>query len=737
MIKYLNCLTPFPLIGFFLLIHFLLFLAFRYVVYGILDPYIIDRTQIPYAFYIGLKFDARYAVFSCIPLIISLFIPSLERLVSQKKSFYRKIICIVQSIIFFLFLLVYLVDFAVYFYTKQRLDLSIIEFIENPYISGLMVWQTYPIIKILIAFVFIILIYYYFINFLLKKNNPVRVRPRTSFKKNNSIGFQENSISFSLALILRIFTFLIIAIMGYGQISLSLFPLRWSNAYFNTDKNLTLLAIHPIQNVYDTLHIFKVKDPEIPNDFNGFARMADYLGSDNFNLDEKSLQNNFLRIFKENDNKKHNIIIIMMESLTTNKTSLDHGMSSLYSNEVENEFKLDPTPFLKKLADNSLYYPNFFSNSRTTARSIFATMTGIPDVNFHGGTSSRNPRSINQNLIFDQFDNYEKYYLIGGNANWANIRGILQNNIEELKLYEDNYWQAPINDVWGVSDLALLRESIDLFNQQSNNSPFIAFIQTAGFHRPFTIPKDNMGFKISEKPSTSTLEYWGFESNEEYQSLRFSDHALKIFFELAEKTNWYDDTIFVIYGDHGIQNKSKNMNKSYANFSLQAWHVPLIIHAPNKIITGLNPALHSQIDIFPTLADMVGIEYANTAFGKSMLFKNEEGLFIPIEFSKRYLAENNEFTYVYDQELAKTQSSRVYIGVNEDLVYLLENDYAYLYDFPNNISVLNNLKSLQTQGQNLYMKLPKLRKIMHEKLLDFYYSAKKLIQNNPKIQINE
>ena len=59
-----------------------------------------------------------------------------------------------------------------------------------------------------------------------------------------------------------------------------------------------------------------------------------------------------------------------------------------------------------------------------------------------------------------EFAGHERYYMIGGNANWANIRGIFQNNIEDLQLLEESDWKASNSDVWGVSDLALLRESV-------------------------------------------------------------------------------------------------------------------------------------------------------------------------------------------------------------------------------------------------------------------------------------
>ena len=61
------------------------------------------------------------------------------------------------------------------------------------------------------------------------------------------------------------------------------------------------------------------------------------------------------------------------------------------------------------------------------------------------------------------------FYILGGNATWANIRGLLTNNINWVKLYEaDDYKAKPI-DVWGISDKNLFLESNAILKEQTKH----------------------------------------------------------------------------------------------------------------------------------------------------------------------------------------------------------------------------------------------------------------------------
>ncbi len=57
-------------------------------------------------------------------------------------------------------------------------------------------------------------------------------------------------------------------------------------------------------------------------------------------------------------------------------------------------------------------------------------------------TASRNPAAVDQHTIINNFTGYEKFYFLGGSTSWANIRGVLTNNIDNLHLYEQDDYKA-------------------------------------------------------------------------------------------------------------------------------------------------------------------------------------------------------------------------------------------------------------------------------------------------------
>jgi len=67
---------------------------------------------------------------------------------------------------------------------------------------------------------------------------------------------------------------------------------------------------------------------------------------------------------------------------------------------------------------------------------------------------SRNPQAVDQHSVINDFQGYEKLYFLGGSASWANIRGLLNNNIGGLHLYEQDSYEAPKIDV-GVSAIKI------------------------------------------------------------------------------------------------------------------------------------------------------------------------------------------------------------------------------------------------------------------------------------------
>jgi phosphoglycerol transferase MdoB-like AlkP superfamily enzyme len=280
---------------------------------------------------------------------------------------------------------------------------------------------------------------------------------------------------------------------------------------------------------------------------------------------------------------------------------------------------LNPTPFLDSLASNGLFFSKFYIPWVSTSRSVFTMLTGIPDV--ASRTSSRNPIVRDQYSILSDFIDYEKYYMIGGSASWANIRSLVTYNIKNMKLIEMEDIDRPRVDVWGVSDLDLFKEADKILKDKKySESPSFIIIQTAGNHRPYTIPDDNEGF-IKKTHRKDDLNKSGFKSIEQYNAMRLLDHSIKRFFELAKKSSYYDNTVFVLFGDHGTADpKAEHMGEEDYSLKLRSYNVPLIIYSPKIIQQSKEIKQASGLsDLMPTIAGICEIPYTNKTMGNDIL----------------------------------------------------------------------------------------------------------------------
>ena len=651
----------FYLFSFVLLLMLLFRLAFWFFVApDMLDPLSWDAFK---AFYIGLRFDARITALFLMPLAAALCVPALAE--NLRKA--AKPLTVVYTFLFFALIVIYGADFGFYAYLKTRVSGLAFELLHDFRDSVDMIWESYPVPLIVAGLLGATTVCGFIFYKLIRI--PVAVSPR---KSRRVLGFCAGLV----------FTFLAI----YGQINSSFFPLRWSNAYFTTEEAVIALGLNPVQSLYDTYG----------SDATGFSleaaqraypTMAAFLGVEQ--PDGKTL--NYLRSFKAKTRQNHatppNVVIILMESLAYPKTSFAPGQGN-------------PTPNLKALAKESLLFHRFFANARTTARGIFSTITGIPDVNL-SSTASRNPLVVDQRVVGNEFTGYDKYYLIGGNTAWANIRSILGQNIQGLRILEEDYWKEPRADVWGVTDYDLLKEADKLFASRDPQHPFLAVIQMASYHSPYTVPK-TPGFSESEA-SQEDLSNYGFESQKEYNSMRYTDFAVGEFIRWAKASGYYHNTIFFIFGDHGLNDKVRNMPRGYVNSRLAPWHTPLLIHAAPElglITPGESMLPASQVDVFPTAAGLAGIAYNNWTLGRDL-------------FDRRY-----------------DGSRQVYIGgKGGEPIHLVDGDYCYL---DNRAGELRLFRLSDPTGEDLTAQEPERFARLRQMAEDMDATIRYMLFNNRK-----
>jgi phosphoglycerol transferase MdoB-like AlkP superfamily enzyme len=352
--------------------------------------------------------------------------------------------------------------------------------------------------------------------------------------------------------------------------------------------------------------------------------MADYLGVGK--PDKQHL--NFKR--ESHPNRLHvttrpNVVLVYLESFASYKTGLSGN-------------PLNPTPFFDSMARDAIYFDNYYTPHTGTARSVFTGITGLPDIERHT-TSSRNPLIVDQHTIISAFKGYDKMYFIGGSTSWGNIRGLLSHNIPNLQIHEEGSYTSPTVDVWGISDLSLFAEANKVFKAQKK--PFVAVIQTSGNHRPYTIPDDHGDFKISPLKDEDVKDH-GFASATEFNSFRFMDYCVQSFIEEAKKESYFDNTIFVFYGDHGIHAPTGDHRPKYEEqLRLQGLRVPLVIYAPKLLPRGLvMNEIASEVDMLPTVAGIATDGYLNTTMGRDLFddrFKDKRYAFTATDSVKMRL----------------------------------------------------------------------------------------------------
>jgi phosphoglycerol transferase MdoB-like AlkP superfamily enzyme len=532
------------------------------------------------AFWLGLRFDLRVVASAMLPLLVLGGIPWIHVF---NSTFGRRFWLTLLGLFTGGLLFFYVCDFLHYRYLNQRLNASVLGFLADARISAGMVWQSYPVVRLILGLAVALA---GFMALAVASHRRAAAVTATLRRPARIVWF-----------VVALFACLL-GIFGRA----SQYPLRWSDAFALRNDTLANLALNPVQSFLSSLD-FRGSGCEPAKVREHYAFMSAYLGVDAPNADTLSFARR-VPARPDGPTGRPNIVLVICESFSAYK-------SSMWGNP------LDTTPFFAGLCREGLFFDNHYTPTYGTARGVWATITGIPDVE-PVETASRNPALVDQHTILNDFTGYKKFYFIGGSSSWANIRGLLTYNIEGLDLYEENRFESPRVDVWGISDRSLFREANAVLARQTE--PFFAIIQTADNHRPYTIPEeDRKEFPLLDVPAEK-LKQCGFDSLEEMNAFRYTDFCFQKFFELARQSPYFANTIFVFTGDHGIDGNAGTMfPRAWTEQELTSYHVPLLYYAPKLIPPQRVHAVASMVDILPTLAGLVNIPYRNTTLGRDLL----------------------------------------------------------------------------------------------------------------------
>jgi len=532
------------------------------------------------ALWVGVRFDLRLAVLILVPVGLFFMIPFINplrmRISKQLINIYLRTVAVLVTF-FFAF------DIAHYGYLNHRIDVSAFKLLENPLIALQMVWESYPVIWSIIGLSILIWATWRAIE---KAFQYLKDRQRL-------VRFRDKFFGFTMGGLILLFSM-------WG--TFRQYKLLWSDVYFSEDSFIVAAGLNPILYFNET-RSFVLEDFNEGKTREYYDLMIQELGVKQ--PDSKRLS--YARTVDEREIKNQpNIVIIFLESVGYNRMARSGN-------------PLNATPNLDQLSTEGIFFDRFYIPMVGTARSVFGMVTGIHDV-VRVETASSNPRIVDQYSLINALTGYEKYYIMGGSASWRNIRGLLQNNIPDMQIKDQDDLDFPRLDVWGISDNDLFKFAHETFQNIDQSQPFFAIVQTATNHRPYSIPKNIKGFDLKDVDKT-VLSNAGFDSKEQYNAMRMLDHAVGEYISSAKTASYFNNTIFLFFGDHGTSDpRALHMPKSDYDLKLRSYQVPFFIYGPELIKGGIVRNDVSQlVDLLPTVNGLAGKPYENRTMGRDLL----------------------------------------------------------------------------------------------------------------------
>ena len=346
-------------------------------------------------------------------------------------------------------------------------------------------------------------------------------------------------------------------------------------------------------------------------------------------------------IKKVNDSvySQPNVMILVMESF-----GREYIGAFNKNRNIENYVSY--TPFLDSLSNNSMIFTNAFANGRQSIEALPSILASVPSFKIPFTSSPYANQEIQSLVSVFNEKGYTTSFFHGapnGSMGFLGLSNILKfDNYFGKNEFNDN---SLYDGFWGIWD--------EPFLQYVNNTtsklkePFFSTFFSLSSHEPFYVPEKYEG--VFPKGDVQM-----------HQVIGYSDNALRKFFESAKKEPWFENTIFIITADHTNQ-----FWYPYYSAPVNRFSIPVLFYHPNNSLKGENDVLMQQMDIFPSLIDLLGYDKSLNTWGRSVF----SGLGQPFSINYSgtvYHFSMNKFTLVFD--------GNEVIGVYDIDDYWLENN---------------------------------------------------------------
>ncbi|MDL2297408.1 sulfatase-like hydrolase/transferase [Bacteroidales bacterium OttesenSCG-928-B11] len=345
-----------------------------------------------------------------------------------------------------------------------------------------------------------------------------------------------------------------------------------------------------------------------------------------------------------------NIVILIMESF-----------SAEFSKELNPNRERSLTPNLDSIGRLGMMLP-FYANGTRSMEGLPALLASLPtwmDGEYLTSQYSNNQITALPALL--KRYGYTTAFYHGGKNGTMHFNTFTQLAGFDYYFGKNEYGNdAHFDGSWGIYDdyyLPYCAREISMLD-----TPFLASAFTLSSHHPFHLSKEYLKIRPDAEKSMPA-------------SIEFADWALGKFFAEAVKQPWFENTIFIITADHAALSQDPYYKTRHARYA-----IPFVIYAPNFPIDSISKSFGQQIDLLPTVLDILGYPDDCFTFGNS-LYDNrppyainfQNGIYQIITKKHVILSDSEEVTGYYDflEDPFLENNRKKNLGANDPELLLL------------------------------------------------------------------
>ena len=542
--------------------------------------------------YYGLRFDSAAIVYSNLIFLLLSILPFSQ----ITSNGYQKFLFGVYFIFNGIGMMINFIDLEYYRFNLNRMMSSVFEVVKfETNKTTLFFHFLYTHFHLLLIYMFLFILWVWLYNkIVIDPNKIVKIR---------------NYIISSVLFFLTVSTLAVMGVRG-GDLKKSTRPITLIDAMDHVDNPLHAdVVLNSLFTIIRTLN------------------QEDFKIRDQFNEDELTEVLNPIKSYNRDWDTKPNVVIFILESM-----GREYWGSMNQKTQIPDYISY--TPFLDSLAQHSLIYPNAFATSRKSIHGMPSVLAGIPSFKLSYASSSYAKQKIQSVVSLANELDYKTSFFHGAANGSMGFQGF-SNTLGFDEYYGRNEFNddSEFDGYWGIWDEPFLQFMSSELDKKKR--PFLSTVFTVSSHEPYIIPKKYM----------SKFEVGNIQM---HQCVRYTDFALRRFFEKSKNSSWFKNTIFIFTADHGNQTFYPFYEKTINRFAN-----PLMIYQTESALIGVDERLTSHMDIYPTIADLMGYQKPFRSWGMSLMNAPSDASFVMNFFGGgSYFIMDDEYICVHNGKKA-------------------------------------------------------------------------------------